>query len=142
MKKSDLYEPSELNIERSPAHLAFWIVFTLVLDYYVYYLFRTFSPLLFLLIVPAAVISFHTLWVLLNPYALVFKDRVEFKYSLFTNKKIYFSDIKKLARGKDGRLFLVYTDDEAEPLKLSGIKASHIPVLKQEIEKKLEATRV
>lgn len=84
--------------------------------------------------IPAAVLFFQCLWWIVNPFALIFEDRIELKQSMFHNGVFYFTDIKKITENKKGKVFIVYTDDETEPLNLFGIRASHISLLKSAVE--------
>jgi len=85
--------------------------------------------------IPAAILSFQSLWFLLHPFAIIFEDKIEIKQTLFQYKEHYFIDIKKITENKKGRLFITYKDDEVEPIRLFGIKTGHIQLLKKEIEK-------
>lgn len=139
MKNYEEIEIPKLNIERNPLFLAIFGGIGLILAYFDYYLFNTFNPWGFLVLIPASAICFQTLWFLLHPFALVFNDRVEIKYSLFKNKLWQFIDIKKITEGKDGKLYITYKDGEVDRLNLRGIKKAHLPLLKSEFEKQITA---
>ncbi len=157
MKNSDLFEPPLTNIERAPSILILHVLLSVVLDYFVFRFFTASNAGLdyvqvigfnihmsiwgFLLVTPAALLTFQSLWLILNPFALIYKDRVEFRYSLFGNRRRYFTDIKKVVKAKDGKTYLIFTDDEAEPLKLFGIRKSHISLLMQELDKQMALAR-
>lgn len=85
--------------------------------------------------VPTAILFFQVLWLIMNPFAIVFDDKVEMKQSLFHNKLWYFVDIKKVGENKKGKLYITYNDDEMEAMSLFGIRPSHTKVLKAEMEK-------
>ena len=87
--------------------------------------------------IPAGAMAFQTLWFILNPFAILFEDRLEVKHSLFKNKQVYFVDLKKLSEGKKGRYYITYMDDELEPLNLFGIKKSQVTLLKNEFNKQI-----
>lgn len=141
MKNSDLFEPPLVNVERNSLLILVHLLLSIALDYVCYTFFIKMSAWGFLLLAPAAVLSFQSLWLILNPFAMIFKDRVEFKYSLFGNRRRYFTDIKKIVKAKDGKTYLVFTDDEAEPLKLFGIRKSHINLLMQELQKQMDLAK-
>lgn len=136
--KKEIIETPLINIERNLILLFVCILMCAGISYYAYTLFRDFSPLGFIAMIPGTILFFQSLWWIVNPFALVFKDRLEIKYSMFNGREIYFTDIKKIAENKQGKVFIVYTDDEVEPLNLFGIRASHINLLKSEIEKQIQ----
>jgi len=126
-----------LNIERNPAFLVAWILLSALNVYLGYLLLKNVNPWGFLVMIPAAILSFQAVWFLLNPFAIIFDDKIEIKQSLFHHQDHYFIDIKKVTRQKDGRLFITYKDDEVERLKLFGIKPAHISLLQSEVEKNI-----
>jgi hypothetical protein len=137
VKNSEEIETPQLNIERDPLMLLIIVVVSVGLVISDYLLFKAFNPWGFFVLLPASILSFQALWLLLHPFALVFDNRFEIKHSLFSNKMHHFIDIKKLSVAKDGKLYITYKDDEVEPLKLFGIRKSHIELLKSEIEKRI-----
>src|SRR3954465_4329680 len=100
-----------------------------------YVLLEAVNPWGFIVMIPATIVFFQLLWLLVNPFAIVFDTKIEFKQSLFHNKMRYFVDIKKVSEGKSGKLYITYNDDEMEALNLFGIRPSHVKLLKSEIEK-------
>ena len=74
--------------------------------------------------VPGLVLTLQSLWLIVNPYAVVYEDRFEIKQSLIYNKLFYFLDAKAIDENQKGQLFLKYNDEEMEKLHLFGIKAS------------------
>ncbi|MCC6371291.1 MAG: hypothetical protein IT236_09830 [Bacteroidia bacterium] len=137
MKNSETEELPRLNLERDRRFLATLVLLCAILGYVDYLLFNAFNPLGFLVLIPAGLLSFQTLWLLLRPFAEVFDDRFEIKQSLFSNKINHFIDIKKVSENKKGELFITYKDDEVEKLKLFGIRKADIALLKEEIEKNI-----
>ncbi len=137
MKNVEREETPVLQLDRDPVLLVFFVLLTCVFIYFTYTLFVNFSPWGFLLMVPTGFVSFQTLWFILNPFALLFEDKLEVKQSLFQNKRFYFIDIKKLSESKKGKLYITYTDDEMKPLSLFGINKNHVSKLKEEISKKI-----
>jgi hypothetical protein len=47
--------------------------------------------------------------------------------------------LKKITEGKDGKLYITYKDGEVDRLNLRGIKKEHLPLLRNELEKKITA---
>ena len=140
-----MYKPKKeeiplVNIERNPLVLIMSLLLTVGL---IYLTFRTLfsqevsdiNPMGFLLIVPTSVISFQTLWYLLNPFAIIFDDKVEIKKSLFHNKFWYYNDLKKVSELKNGSFAIFYNDDEIEKMNLLGIKNAHKALLREELNK-------
>lgn len=85
--------------------------------------------------IPGVILFFQVLWLIVNPFALVFDDKIEIKQSFFHSKLRYFVDIKRVSESKAGRLYITYNDDEMEALNLFGIKPSHMQLLKSEMQK-------
>jgi len=142
-----VYKPKKeeiplVNIERNPLVLLSSLVLTVGLCY------LTFStlfakevsdvnPIAFLLFVPTTIVLFQTLWYLLNPFAIIFEDKVEIKLSLFHNKFWFYNDLKKVSDLKNGKLAIFYNDNEIEKLNLLGIKSSHKSLLREELNKQI-----
>ncbi len=84
---------------------------------------------------PAIVSGFQTLLFILSPYALVFKDKLELKKHLFSNKIWYFNDIERVSEVSNGSFNIIYNDGEVEKLNLRGIKPSHLKQLRDELHK-------
>ncbi|MES2678730.1 MAG: hypothetical protein V4635_02545 [Bacteroidota bacterium] len=123
-----------LNIERSPAFLMISVLVSVLIAWLGYVLLKNVNPWGFLVMIPAAILCFQSVWLLLHPFALIFEDKIEIKQSLFHHKEHYFIDIKKIT-DKNGRLYITYKDDEVELIRLFGIKPSHLQLLKTEVEK-------
>ncbi len=92
-----------------------------------------------LMMIPAAFCVFQTIWLLLNPFASFYTDRVEIRQTLFHHQQRFFIDIRKVSQDSNGRLFITYNDDEVEKLNLFGIRKNHISVLKENLEKEMLA---
>ena len=137
MKNLEREEKPILQLDRDPVLLGLFVLATCVLVYFTYSLFKNFNPWGFLLMIPAGAMAFQTLWFILNPFAILFEDRLEVKHSLFKNKQVYFVDLKKKREKKKGRYYITYMDDELEPLNLFGIKKSQVTLLKNEFNKQI-----
>ena len=142
-----MYKPRKeeiplVNIERNPLVLLLSALATAGL---VYLTFRTLfdkevgeiNPLGFFLFAPTLVIIFQTLWYLLNPFAIIFEDKVEIKKSLFHNKFWFYNDLKKVSELKSGSFALYYNDDEIEKMNLMGIRSSHRALFLSELRKQI-----
>lgn len=84
--------------------------------------------------IPGISFSIQGLWLIVNPYAIVYNDRFEIQQSLLYHRQFYFLDLKGL---DDDKSLMIYNDDDKEPLKLFGIKTSHAKLLKQRLSEKI-----
>lgn len=131
-----------VNIERNPLVLMASVLLTAGL---VFLTFQTIfnkeawevKPLAFFLFVPTLVIFFQTLWYLVNPYAIIFEDKLEVKKSMFQNKFWHYVDIKQVSELKKGNFKIVYNDDEVERMDLFGVRGSHRSLLREELNKQV-----
>ncbi len=137
MKKQEKEEVPLLLIERNPLVLLVSLVICSLFVYWGYTLLKDVNPRGFLVMVPAGIVLFHSLWLLLNPFALIFDDRIEIRQSLIHHKMRHFIDIEKLSQNKEGRLFISYRDGEVEKLNLFGIKKQHKELLKDSFNKQI-----
>jgi hypothetical protein len=87
--------------------------------------------------IPGIILSFQSIWLIVQPYAIVFEDRFEIKQSLFYNKHFYFLDAKALKSNGNLSFFMVYNDDELEKLPLLGIRTSHKEAFRQKLQDKI-----
>jgi hypothetical protein len=93
------------------------------------------NPKGFFLFIPSLVISFQTLWLLLNPFAIFYHDRLEIKYSLFRNRVLHFVDLKHVGQVKGDFLKIIYNDDEMQRVGLLGIRNSQKKMFSDELQK-------
>lgn len=135
MKNIEKEEVPLLNIERSPLVILIFALVCAAIVYSGYHLLAEVNPWGFIVMIPGAILSFQVLWLLVNPFAIVFDDKIEIKQSLFHHKLRYFVDIKRISESKKGRIYITYNDDEMEALNLFGIRNSHTRLLKAEVEK-------
>jgi hypothetical protein len=122
-------EPPLVDIPRNPLWLVVSVLISFVFVYFTAVLFRDMSPMGFLFFVPASLVAFHTLWAFLNPFAGIYKDKIELKPSLFDQKTMYFRDIAFGGLDKKGDLIIEYTDGERERFRLYGIHKAHLNTL-------------
>lgn len=93
------------------------------------------NPWGFIAMIPAVVLSFFTLWLLLNPFAVFFDDKLEFKQTFFNRSNvIYFNDVKKVIEIKKGKLVIAYNDNDIESFNLFSIKSAHKELLFKTLE--------
>ena len=80
---------------------------------------------MFVLGVPTTILIFHTLWVFLNPFAIIYEDKFEMKKTMFSNKQWYFIDIKSVGEVETKGFKIIYNDDDEEIISTFGIRPSH-----------------
>jgi len=122
-------------IERNPIFLLISVGISVLIILIGYTMLKNMNPWGFIVLVPGAILSFQSVWWLLHPFALVFEDKIEIKQSLLHHKYRYFVDLKRVSESKKGKIYITYNDDEMEALNLFGIKASHVSLLKSEMER-------
>lgn len=146
MRKKEKDEIPLVYIERNPLMLILSILLTTGMAYLTFQ--NVFNkdvmevkPLAFLLTVPTLILFFQTLWFILNPFGIIYEDKIEIKWFMLNKRSWYFIDFKKTIGFEKGSLIALYNDDEAVNLSLFGIKSSHKELLRKEIDKKiLEST--
>ena len=142
MNSKEKEAPPLLNIERNPLILLVSATITAILAYLTYITIfnkqvMEVKPYGFFLFVPTMFISFQTLWYLLNPFALLYEDKLEIKQSLFHNKFRYYVDLKNVSALANGGFRITYNDNETEQLNLFGIRPSHKALLREELNKQV-----
>ncbi len=146
MRNQKEVEVPTLNIERNVLLVALHIILTAALGF----LFKInvvkadvteVNPVSFFLAVPLLFFGFQALWILLTPFAMFYKDRIEFKNNIFTNKVFYLVDIKEVAFAKNGSLKITYHDGDIELVGMMGIRPTHKPILLNQLQKEIEAIR-
>ena len=113
------------NFERSYVLLTVFFAVTALLIYLSYTMITAINPVGVALAVPAAFFSFQCLWLILNPYAIIYEDKFEIKRSFFSSKIWYFLDIKSVGESNPRGFTIHYNDDDPEKISDFGIRASH-----------------
>jgi hypothetical protein len=134
VKKPVKEEIPLVNVERSPIFMLFWVIVNGSLVYLDYHFFSNMNPWGFIVMVPTVIMSFLTLWLLLNPFAVFFEDKIEFKQTFFNNSTLYFIDVKKVLEVKNNRVKVIYNDDDVEAFVIYGIRSSHKELLKKNLD--------
>lgn len=140
MKKTEKEEIPLINIERNPLLMILWLVVNAGLIYGSYLLFVEMNPWGFILMVPTVIMSFLTLWLLMNPFAVFFDDKLEFRQSFFNSSTLYFIDVKRVVDIKGNRLRVIYNDDDMDTFVLYGMKPSHAELLRKSLEDSVSAS--
>lgn len=135
MRNKEKEEVALVNIDRNPLILLISTAISSILGYLSYTFVLYHNPWGFILFVPAAFLSFQTIWLILTPFAMIFENKLEIKRSIFSNKMLFFVDIKKIEPITKNKLIITYTDDEVTKMSLFGIKSSQSETLRSELEK-------
>ncbi|MBI3518592.1 MAG: hypothetical protein HY062_04445 [Bacteroidetes bacterium] len=88
--------------------------------------------------IPGLTLTLQALWLIVNPFAVVYDDRFEIKQSLLYNKEFYYLDAKAIADKSAIALNLVYNDDDVESLPLLGMRGTHQPAFKARLSEKIK----
>lgn len=140
--KNEKDEPKEY-FERNIFLIIIVAIIGLFLDWLTIHLLKNVNPWGTASAVPGVVLTFQAIWLITNPYAIVYENRFEIKQSLFYHKEIYFLDLKAvISKNNSKSISVVYNDDEIEPLKLFGIKASHIDLFRKKLQEKINLSLI
>ncbi len=131
--KTEDNEPKEY-FERSIAFVLGVLAIGIALLFLSGYLLVNANPWGTVTAIPGISFAIQGLWLMVNPYAIVYNDRFEIQQSLLYHRQFYFLDMKGLDGDKN---LMIYNDDDKEPLKLFGIKASHAILFKQKLSEKI-----
>lgn len=121
--------------ERNPLIILIFLTITSVFSYYTYSYFVVVNPMAFVLAVPAVIFAFQTLWLMLNPYAVIYDDKFEIKRSILSNKFWYFIDIKSVGDVNAKGFNITYNDDEVETVSTFGIRSSSKQAFRDAVNK-------
>lgn len=88
--------------------------------------------------IPGLIITLQALWLIVNPYAVVYEDRFEIKQSLMYNKEFYYLDAKSIDEKGSQSIQLVYNDGDFDKLPLLGMRASHKQKFKDRLTEKIK----
>jgi hypothetical protein len=122
--KNDENEPKEY-FERNILLVIAFLATGLFLDWLSIHLLMQVNPWGTASAVPGLVLTIQGVWLVTNPYAIVYDDRFEIKQNFVYNKEFYYLDAKRVESKKPGNLLVVYNDEETEKLPLFGMRASY-----------------
>lgn len=113
--------------ERNATVIIIFLTITAFFGYMVYLNFPQIkqNPFAVLWGIPGIIFGFQTLWLTLNPYAVIYEDKFEIKRTLLSNKFWYFIDIKSVGEAGNKGFEITYNDDEIETVSTFGIRSSH-----------------
>lgn len=134
--KNDENEPKEY-FERNIILVTALLVTGLFLDWLSLYLLMQVNPWGTAFAVPGLALTIQGVWLVTNPYAIIYDDRFEIKQNFIYNKEFYYLDAKRI-EGKDAEsIQVVYNDEETERLPLFGMRASYKKKFKQALSEKI-----
>ena len=87
--------------------------------------------------IPGLMLTLQALWLIVNPYAVVYGNRFEIKQSLIYNKEFYYLDSKAIENKNSTSLKLIYNDGDIETLPLLGMRATHKQKFKDKLNEKI-----
>lgn len=111
--------------ERNVLFTLFFVGITALLSLLTFSLWKDFNPMMFICGIPTTIMLFQTLWIMLNPFAVIYEDKFEFKKTMFSNKQWYFIDIKNVSEITSSGFNIEYNDGEIERISTFGIRPSH-----------------
>jgi len=116
-------EPHLAEIQRHPLLLIISLLVMVTFAWPAWLTIRSVNPWGFLMMGPALFAGFHALWLILNPFAWIYADRIEIRPTWFHNHLFYFKDITH-AQLKENYLYITYTDGEVARISILGISKS------------------
>jgi hypothetical protein len=134
--KNNEDEPKEY-FERSILLVIALTAAGLFLDWFSIHLLMEVNPWGTAFAVPGLVLTLQALWLIVNPYAIVYNDRFEIKQSLLYSREFYYLDAKGVEKKNTMNLALIYNDDEREKLPLAGMRASNKELFKNKLAEKI-----
>lgn len=121
MKKEEEEEPKEY-IERNVLFVIVILAIGLLLDWLCVYMLINVNPWGTLVGVPAITLTLQGLWLLVNPYAIIFENRFEIKQSLIYNREFYYLDAKAIELKNKTNFVMTYNDGDLQSLPLLGVR--------------------
>ena len=87
--------------------------------------------------IPGLMLTLQGIWLIVNPFAIIYQDRFEIKQSLLYNKEFYYLDAKSMADKKTHSVQLIYNDGDLENFYLLGMRAAHKQLFKERLKEKI-----
>ncbi len=88
--------------------------------------------------IPGLMLTLQGLWLIVNPYAVVYDNRFEIKQTLIYNKEFYYLDARAIDEKGSNTIHLVYNDGDIDRLPLLGMRASHKQKFKTRLSEKIK----
>lgn len=134
--KNEENEPKEY-FERNILQVILLLTVGLGLDWLSIHLLMKVNPWGTAFAIPGLVLTLQSLWLITNPYAIVYDDRFEIKQNFIYNKEFYYLDVKRVESKTPGSLLMVYNDEETERLPLFGMRASYKEKFRKALSEKI-----
>lgn len=134
--KNDENEPKEY-FERNILQVILLLGIGLGLDWLSVTLLLDVNPWGTAFAIPGLAFTLQGLWLVTNPYAIVYEDRFEIKQNFLYNKEFYYLDAKRVEGKAAGNLKVVYNDEETERLPLFGMRASYKEKFRKALSEKI-----
>lgn len=87
--------------------------------------------------IPGLILTLQAIWLIVNPYAVVYENRFEIKQTLMYNKEFYYLDAKAINDQNTYSVKITYNDGDLEKLPLLGMRASHKQLFKDRLNEKI-----
>jgi hypothetical protein len=87
--------------------------------------------------IPGLILTLQAIWLIVNPYAVVYENRFEIKQTLMYNKEFYYLDAKTIGSKNSHSIQMTYNDGDLERIPLLGIRASHKQLFKDKLSEKI-----
>ena len=87
--------------------------------------------------IPGLMLTLQGIWLIVNPFAVIYEDRFEIKQSLLYNKEFFYLDTKSINDKKTHSVQIIYNDGDLENLPLLGMRASHKQLFKDKLNEKI-----
>lgn len=136
MKNNEDEEPKEY-IERNVFIVAIILSIGLLLDWLCVDLLMDVNPWGTLVGIPSIVLTLQGLWLLVNPYAIIYENRFEIKQSLIYNREFYYLDAKAIDAKNKNNFSLTYNDGDLQSLPLFGVRESHKSMFLNKIKSRI-----
>jgi hypothetical protein len=134
--KNDENEPKEY-FERNILLIILFIGLGLFLDWLSIHWLMQVNPWGTATAVPGLAMTIQGIWLMVNPYAIIYEDRFEIKQNFVYNKEFYYLDAKRVENKKADTLVVVYNDEETEKLPLFGMRASYKEKFRKALSEKI-----
>ena len=130
-------EPKEY-FERNIILVVCVVLSSLVLDIVSFNLLMEVNPWGSATAIPGLILTFQSLWFLVNPYAVVYENRFEIKQSLIYNREFYFLDAKDIELKSMRKIHLVYNDGDLENIPLFEMRSAHKRLFRDRLADKIK----
>ena len=134
--KNNETEPKEY-FERNIPLVTTLIISGLLIDWYSVKMILDVNPWGTATAIPGLIITLQALWLIVNPYAVIYDDRFEIKQSLLYNKEFYYLDAKSVQQNNSKSITLIYNDGDSENVSLKGMRNTHKQKFKETLAQKI-----